>query len=50
VAALRRSSREIVDGDRPNCRAISRTPQPVARNSAISSRSANDKYRPDNGA
>ena len=50
VAALRRSSREIVDGDRPSRRAISRTPQPCARRSAISSRSANDRYRPDSGA
>ena len=29
--ALRRSSREIVDGDRPSRRAISRTPSPCAR-------------------
>jgi len=47
---LRRSSREIVDGERPSCRAISRTPEPVARRIAISSRSANDKYRPVSGA
>lgn len=26
AAALRRSSREMVEGDRPSCRAISRTP------------------------
>src|SRR3954470_8364533 len=45
VAALRRSSREIVDGDRPISRAISRTPRPSARNSAISSRSAKHRYR-----
>ena len=50
VAALRRSSLETVDGDRPIRRAISRTPAPCARNSAISSRSSNDRYRPDNGA
>ena len=31
VAALRRNSREIVDGDRPSCRAISRTPHGHAR-------------------
>jgi hypothetical protein len=43
VAALRRSSLEIVDGDRPTRRAISRTPAPCALSSAISSRSANDK-------
>jgi hypothetical protein len=44
---LRRNSREIVDGDRPSRRAASRTPQPPARRIAISSRSANDRYRPD---
>jgi len=45
VAALRRSSREIVDGERPagiNL-AISRTPHPRACKIAISSRSANDR-------
>jgi hypothetical protein len=41
VAALRRSSREIVDGDRP----ISRTPLPSTRSIAISSRSSKHKYR-----
>jgi len=50
VAALRRSSLEIVDGDRPSWRAMSRTPAPQARRIAISSRSANDRYRPDAGA
>src|SRR3954451_23052894 len=45
VAALRRSSREIVDGERPISRAIARTPLPSARNRAISSRSAKHKYR-----
>ena len=50
VAAFRRSSREIVDGDRLTRLAISRTPHPRARKIAISSRSANDKYRPDSGA
>src|SRR3954464_622502 len=49
VAALRRSSREIVDASRPSRRAVSRTPQPWARNSAISSRSAHDRYRSDSG-
>jgi putative transposase len=48
-AALRRSSLEIVDGERPSTRAISRTPPPRARKTAISSRSANDRYRPDGG-
>jgi hypothetical protein len=43
---LRRSSREIVDGDRPNRLAVSRTPIPWALRIAISSRSENDKYRP----
>ncbi len=46
VAALRRSSREIVDGERPNRRAVSRTPTPCALRIAISSRSENDRYRP----
>ena len=50
VAALRRSSREIVDGDRPISRAISRTPLPSARNSAISSRSAKHRYRHETGS
>jgi len=36
---LRRSSREIVDADRPSWRAMSRTPSPRARASAICSRS-----------
>ncbi len=35
VAALRRSSREIVDASRPSRRAVSRTPRPWARNSAL---------------
>jgi len=41
--------REIVDGERPTRRAISRTPSRCARRIAISSRSANDRYRPDSG-
>src|SRR4051794_40012835 len=45
VAALRRSSREIVDGARPISRAISRTPLPSARSIAISSRSSKHRYR-----
>jgi len=49
VDALRRSSLEIVDADRPR-RAIPRTPTCWAWRIAISSRSANDKYRPDTGA
>ena len=49
VAALRRSSREIVEGGRPSVRAIARTPSPCPRSSAMSSRSANDRYRPDSG-
>jgi hypothetical protein len=36
-------TRETVDGSRPRCRAISRTPYPYARQIAISSRSAKDK-------
>ena len=47
VAALRRSSREIVDGARPILRAILRTPKSWAFSNAISSRSTNDKYRLD---
>jgi hypothetical protein len=47
VAALRRSSREIVDGARPKRRATSRTPRPPARPSAISSRSAKVRERPE---
>ena len=43
VAALRRNSREIVDGERPIDRAISRTLHPRARRIAISSRSASDR-------
>src|SRR5829696_3340620 len=49
VAALRRNSREIVDAARPSRRAISRMPWPCARHSAISSRSANTRYRPESG-
>jgi hypothetical protein len=47
VAALRRNSREIVDGDRCSWRAISRTPWPRTRGRATSSRSANERKRPD---
>src|SRR5690348_2475653 len=49
VAALRRGSRETVDAARPSRRATSRTPWPCARHSATSSRSANDRYRPEGG-
>src|SRR3954469_8624045 len=49
VAALRRNSREIVDAARPSRRAISRMPWPWARHGAISSRSANTRYRPESG-
>src|SRR5215207_6409989 len=49
VAAFRRNSREIVDAARPSRRATSRTPCPCARHSAISSRSADDRYRPKGG-
>ena len=49
VAALRRSSREIVEAARPICRAISRISVPWARRIARSSRSAKDKYRSDAG-
>src|SRR5262245_24344737 len=49
VAALRRNSREIVEGARVSRRAISRTLCPSARQSAICSRSVNARYRPDRG-
>ncbi len=49
VAALRRSSREIVEAARPSRRAASRMEQPCTRSSAISSRSENERYRPDSG-
>jgi hypothetical protein len=49
VAALRRNSREIVDAARPIRRATSGTVQPCARKSAISSRSANERYLPECG-
>ena len=47
VDALRRNSREIVDGERFNRWAISRTPSRWACKIAISSRSAKDRYRPE---
>ena len=43
---LRRSSRLIVLGSRPSCRAIARTPVPAARRQAISSRSAKESRKP----
>jgi len=43
VEALRRSSRQIVDGARPSRRAISRTPAFCARQTAMLSRSAKDR-------
>src|SRR5690349_13599861 len=49
VAALRRNSREIVDGGRASWRPIARTPCPWARQSAICSRSVNARNRPDGG-
>src|SRR6185437_1666816 len=45
VAALRRSSREIVEAARPSRRATACMEQPCARRSATSSRSANERYR-----
>ncbi len=50
VEALRPSSREIVEGSRPRRRAISRTPICWACKTAMSSRSTNDRYRPETGA
>jgi hypothetical protein len=50
VEALRRSSREIVDGSRPSRRAISRTPTSWACKITISSGSRKNKYRSDIGA
>jgi Integrase core domain len=49
VAALRRSSREIVEADRPSRRPISCMERPWTRRSAISSRSSSDRYRPERG-
>src|SRR3954465_5853299 len=49
VAALRRNSREIVGAARPSRRATSCMEQLCARRSAISSRSANERYRPESG-
>lgn len=46
-AALRRSSREIVEADRPSRRPISCMERPWTRRSAISSRSSSDRYRPE---
>ncbi len=43
----RRSSRDTADPDRPSRRAISGTPKPCARHSAISPRSAKQRQRPD---
>src|SRR6478736_2636430 len=50
VAALRRSSRDIVDGDLPIRIAICRMLIPSARRTAMSSRSEKDRYLPDTGA
>ena len=49
VAALRRSSREIVEAARPSRRATACMEQPCARRSATSSRSANERYRLESG-
>src|SRR3954470_19291904 len=49
VAALRRNSRESVEAARPSRRATSCMDWPCARRSAISSRSANERYRPESG-
>jgi hypothetical protein len=47
---LRRNSLEIVDGERSSRRAISRTPAPCARSTAISSGSSKHKYRHETGS
>ena len=47
--ALRRTSRDIVEAERPKRRLISCRLWPWTISSAISSRSANDKYLPDSG-
>lgn len=49
VAVLCLSSREIVDAELPSLRAISRTATFCAASGAISSRSANERYLPENG-
>jgi hypothetical protein len=46
VEALRRNSREIVEGARLSSRATARTDRPLAFSSAISSRSSKLRYRP----
>lgn len=46
MAALRRTSREIVLGERASLRAIARIAVPLASSIAISSRSPNDRYLP----
>ena len=46
---MRSSSREIVEPGRPRRRPISRIEQPCALRSAISSRSENERYRPESG-
>lgn len=43
---LRRTRREIVEGERPSLRTISRILTSWACQSSISSRSANERYRP----
>ncbi|MET4183433.1 hypothetical protein ABIB94_005552, partial [Bradyrhizobium sp. JR7.2] len=47
VAALRRSSRDIVEAARPRRRPISCLEWPCTLRSAISSRSTNERYRPE---
>lgn len=49
MAALRRSSREIVEAARPRRRPISYIEWPCTLRSAISSRSTNERYRPERG-
>ena len=46
---MRSSSREIVEAARPRRRPISRRECPCTLRSAISSRSANERYRPESG-
>ena len=50
ASVVHRISRLIVDGARPSPAAIARTPRPRISSSAITIRSACDRYRADTGS